>query len=496
MTDIADISDVSNMKEEGLLPFPYLPATDAERQEMLKEIGVRTFEDLVSHIPAEVRVKELKLPQGLAELELTKELSRMAAKNKPASQQASFLGGGSYRRFVPSVVPAVISRSEFSTAYTPYQPEVSQGSLQAIYEFQTAICLITGMDVANASMYDAPTALAEACLMAVRLNNKKKIVLSQALNPEHRMVAETYARSCDLPYAVVPALAGGITTCDTALDKELDDDCACFVVQYPNYFGIIEPIEELAAKAHAKGALLIVVTDPIALGLLKAPGDLGADIVVGDAQSCGNSLAFGGPSAGYMACRKEFIRQLPGRLAGMTVDNRGQTAFTLTLQTREQHIRRAKATSNICTNQALNALAMLVYLTSMGPQGLRDLANISLQRAHYLAEQLTAIEGVKLTFDKPFFNEFALTLPKNQSVDAVLNALSERGVLGGLKLGTHFKELNNMILVAVTEMNPKEELDLFVHSLKELLSNPQSLSNQSAKAAASEGTSQKKALTV
>ena len=491
MTDYNDNTE-SEAIDKSMLPFPYLPATEAERETMLKEIGVRTFEELVSHIPAEVRVKQLNLPVGLAELELTKELARMAAKNKPASQQASFLGGGSYRRFVPSVVPAVISRSEFSTAYTPYQPEVSQGSLQAIYEFQTAICLITGMDVANASMYDAPTALAEACLMAVRLSNKKKIVLSQALNPEHRMVAETYARSCDLPLAIAPALKNGLTTCDTALDEQLSDDCACFVVQYPNYFGIIEPLQELADKAHAKGALLVVVTDPIALGLLKAPGDLGADIVVGDAQSCGNSLAFGGPSAGYMACRKEFIRQLPGRLAGMTVDNRGQTAFTLTLQTREQHIRRAKATSNICTNQALNALAMLVYLTSMGPQGLRDLANISLQRAHYLAEQLTALEGVKLTFDQPFFNEFAITLPAAKNVDQILSALVERGVLGGLKLSTHFAELGQSILVAVTEMNPKEELDLFAQSLKDVLASHGSAQGSADKASAS----QKKALTV
>jgi len=453
-----------------MLPFPYLPATQAERDLMLKEIGVRTFEELVSHIPAEVKAKELDLKVGLAELELTKELSRLAAKNKPTSQQASFLGGGSYRRYVPAVVPAVISRSEFSTAYTPYQPEVSQGSLQAIYEFQTAVCLITGMDVANASMYDGPTALAEACLMAVRLTNKKKIVLSGALNPEHRMVAETYAKSCELPCGTVSAAAG--TTDLTNLDHVLnqDQDSACFVVQYPNYFGSVEPLQEIADKVHARGALLVVVSDPISLGLLKAPGDLGADIVVGDAQSCGNSLAFGGPSAGYMACRKDFIRQLPGRLAGMTVDNRGQTAFTLTLQTREQHIRRAKATSNICTNQALNALAMLVYLTSMGPQGLRDLAQISLQRAHYLADKLTKIAGVKLTFDQPFFNEFAISLPA--PVETVLRQLEDQSILGGIALHKHFKhmpELENSILVAVTEMNPKEELDQFAEALATVL---------------------------
>jgi glycine dehydrogenase subunit 1 len=452
--------------QDDMLPFPYLPSTQAERDLMLKEIGVRTFEELISHIPAEVKAKALDLKPGLAELELTKELSNLAAKNKPTSQQASFLGGGCYRRFVPAVVPAVISRSEFSTAYTPYQPEVSQGSLQAIYEFQTAVCLITGMDVANASMYDGPTALAEACLMAVRLTSKKKIVLSQALNPEHRMVTETYAKSCDLDHSCVAA-PDGMTDLGTPLERELASDCACFVVQYPNYFGCIEPLQEIADKVHAQGALLVVVTDPISLGLLKAPGDLGADIVIGDAQSCGNSLAFGGPSAGYMACRKEFIRQLPGRLAGMTVDNRGQRAFTLTLQTREQHIRRAKATSNICTNQALNALAMLVYLTSMGPQGLRDLANISLQRAHYLAQKLTQIEGVELTFAQPFFNEFALTLPLPPK--EVLSELANSKVLGGLELGKHFPHLHNSILVAVTEMNPKEELDQFAEALANVI---------------------------
>ena len=466
---------------EEVLPFPYLPATQTERDLMLKEIGVRTFEELINHIPAEVKAKELDLRPGLAELELTKELSNLAAKNKPASQQASFLGGGSYRRFVPAVVPAVVSRSEFSTAYTPYQPEVSQGSLQAIYEFQTAVCLITGMDVANASMYDGPTALAEACLMAVRLTNKKRIVLSQALNPEHRMVAETYAKSCELPCSSVEAL-DGVTDHGLKLEKELANDCACFVVQYPNYFGCIESLQQIADKVHAQGALMVVVSDPISLGLLKAPGDLGADIVIGDAQSCGNSLAFGGPSAGYMACRKEFIRQLPGRLAGMTVDNRGQRAFTLTLQTREQHIRRAKATSNICTNQALNALAMLVYLTSMGPQGLRDLANISLQRAHYLADRLTQIEGVELTFSGPFFNEFAVTLPREPK--EVLSELLSGNILGGLELAKHFPHLGNSILVAVTEMNPREELDQFADALEHILAKGQVK------------TSQKKVLTV
>lgn len=453
---------INNNIDDKELHFPYLPNTEAERAAMLKEIGVKTFEELISHIPASVRAKPLDIQEGLSELELSAYMQKLAAKNKPASQQASFLGGGSYRRFVPAVVPAIISRSEFATAYTPYQPEVSQGSLQAIYEFQTAVCLITGMDVANASMYDGPTATAEAAMMAVRLATaaRKKVVLAAGVNPEHRMVTETYAKA----FGIETVIAKNDNSTSN-LENVLDSDVACFVVQYPNYFGCIEELETIAAAVHKHGALLVVISDPISLGLLKAPGDLGADIVVGDAQSCGNFLSFGGPSAGYMACRKEFIRQLPGRLAGMTVDNRGQRAFTLTLQTREQHIRRAKATSNICTNQALNALAMLVYLTCMGPQGLRELADISLQRAHYLADKLTAIDGVKLTFDQPFFNEFALTLPQGVKVEEVLDELKGKGILGGIDLSTAYPELGSCILVAVTEMNPVAELDHFAEVL-------------------------------
>lgn len=462
------------------LNFPYLPATDEDRKEMLAEIGIRTFEELISHIPKEVRAKALELKDGLSELELTQHLKALSDKNKPASAQLSFLGGGSYRRFVPAAVPSIISRSEFATAYTPYQPEVSQGSLQAIYEFQSAICLITGMDVANASMYDGPTAVGEAAYMATRLTNRKKIVLSETIGPDYRLVTKTYARSCGLPYETLKA-KGGVTDL-AALQKAVDQDTACFIVQYTNYFGCLEDLAEIEKVVHAAGALMVVITDPISLGILKAPGDLGADIVVGDAQSCGNSLSFGGPSAGYMACRKDYVRQLPGRLAGMTVDNRGQRAFTLTLQTREQHIRRAKATSNICTNQALNALAMLVYLTCMGPKGLSELCQISVQRAHYLAEKLTALDGLKLTFDQPFFNEFALTY--TGSVDELLEALKERNILGGISVVRHFPDMKNTFIVAVTEMNSKEELDSYVSACTEIL------------AGKSASTAKRKALTV
>lgn len=451
------------MTETNFSNIPYLPHTEDDRQAMLESIGKRTFEELINHIPKEVRAKDLDLHDGLSELELSKRVTELAMKNKPTSEQSSFLGGGCYRRYVPAVVGSIISRSEFATAYTPYQPEVSQGSLQAIYEFQTAICLLTSMDVANASMYDGPTACAEAALMAARLTNRNKVVVSKTVNPEYSSVTKTYVKNCGLELEEATSIDG-----TTAIkDGGLDADVAAVIVQYPNHLGILEDIKALAERAHEKGALLVVITDPISLGLLTPPGEFGADIVIGDAQSCGNNLSFGGPSAGYMACRKDYIRQLPGRLAGMTVDNRGQKAFTLTLQTREQHIRRAKATSNICTNQALNALAMLVYLAFMGPQGLQRLANISLQRAHYLASKLAAIPGVSLVHDKPFFNEFAIKT--SVPAEKLLEALKENGILGGVSLSQLDSELKDSILVTVTEMNDVAELDNYAKVMQELV---------------------------
>ncbi len=449
------------MADNNTVQFSYLPHTDEERQEMLKTIGVRTFDDLVAHIPPQIRSKGLNLPEALNELELREKIVNLAAKNIPASQQACFLGGGSYRRFVPAAVPALVSRSEFATAYTPYQPEVSQGSLQVIYEFQTAVCLLTGMAVANASMYDGPTATAEAALMASRLTGRSKFVISASLNPEHKKVLNTYLHFCGMQSDSVPTQQGVLET------DALDQETAAVIVQHPNYFGCLEDLQNLATTAHAAGALLIVITEPISLGLLKPPGDYGADIVVGDAQPCGNDLSFGGPSAGYMATKTEFVRQLPGRLAGATVDNRGQRAFTLTLQTREQHIRRAKATSNICSNQALNALTMLVYLTLIGPQGLRELAEVSVQRAHYLADRLCSLSGVKLKFPQRFFNEFVIetVLPASQT----LSQLKEYGILGGIDLGRIDSAYANCILIAVTEMNSRLELDSYADQLAVVL---------------------------
>jgi glycine dehydrogenase subunit 1 len=441
---------------------PYLPHTESERKEMLKVIGVDNFEQLLEHIPKEIRAKELSIAQGLSELELTEHIVKLAEKNIPASKQASFLGAGSYRRFTPAVVQSVISRSEFATAYTPYQPEVSQGSLQAIYEFQTAICLLTGMDVSNASLYDGPTAAAEAVLMASRLNNKQLVVVADTVNPEYKQVIETYVKAVGLSLRTAPFVDGIVDS-----NIGIDNSTSALVVQYPNYFGNFEDMAKLANIAHAANALLIVVTDPISLGLLTPPAEFGADIVVGDAQPCGNSLSFGGPSAGYLACRNDFVRQLPGRVCGITQDKNGQRAFTLTLQTREQHIRRAKATSNICTNQALNALAMLVYLTLMGPNGLKQIAEISVKRAHYLQSILCDIAGVSVAFTQKFFNEFVLNTPMEANL--LLSKLKAKGVLGGLALSRYYPQMPNAVLVATTEMNTPAQLHKYKEVLAEIL---------------------------
>ncbi|MBX9689585.1 MAG: aminomethyl-transferring glycine dehydrogenase subunit GcvPA [Candidatus Obscuribacterales bacterium] len=456
--------------------FPYLPHTKDDREQMLRSIGARTFEELLSHIPQEIRVKELNIAPGLSELELSDYVRKLAEKNKSCSQVSSFLGGGVYRRYVPAAVPSMVSRSEFATAYTPYQPEVSQGTLQAIYEFQTAICLLTGMEVANASVYDGPNACAEAALMATRLNNRNKTLLAGSLNPEYAQVTKTYLETCGLETESLPVDAACLDA-----SKINFENVSALVVQYPNYFGALEELDKLADAAHAGGALLVVVSDPINLGLLEAPGNFGADIVVGDAQQCGNGLSFGGPSAGFMATRNQYVRQLPGRLCGMTVDSRGQRAFTLTLQTREQHIRRAKATSNICTNQSLNALTMLVYLTMMGPRGLYELSEIGILRAHKLQESLCQIKGIKLKFAAPFMNEFLLELDK--PVEAVLSAMKEKGILAGIHPAKDFPTLKNCLLVACTEMTSVAEIERYVETMNAIYTGIEAAPKKSAEVA-------------
>ncbi len=445
--------------------YPYLPNTDEDRQEMLTKVGVSTFEELLNHINPNLRAKSLDLPDGLSEMELKAKIESLAQKNQPVSTQASFLGGGVYYRYIPAIVSNLISRSEFLTAYTPYQPEVSQGSLQAIYEYQTAICRLTGMEVANASMYDGPTACAEACMMAYRIKQKPKIVFSQALNPEYKNVIKTYVQACNLDYCELPNSIPVLENSSEVLLK----DASCLVLQNPNYFGCIEDLTKIKEIQEKFDCLIIVVTDPISLATLEPPGRFGCDIVVGDAQSCGNGLSFGGPSAGYMATCQNFVRQLPGRIVGQTVDKNGQRCFTLTLQTREQHIRRASANSNICTNQALNALTMLIYITAMGPTGLKQLNEISVQRAYYLANVLKEINGVKLYFSAPFFNEFVIQT--NKPANYVLEKLREDKILGGIELAVNYPQLENCILVAVTEMNTRTMIDKYINSLNKIMSD-------------------------
>ena len=446
------------------MPFNYLPHTEAERREMLSRIGVESIDDLYSAVPDALRQFELELPASASEMEVSRRLSALAARNVPTSQVSAFLGAGAQRRFAPAAVDWVLHRSEFLTAYTPYQPEVAQGTLQVIYEFQSLICHLTGLDVANASLYDGSTAVPEAAFMAMRLTRRPRILIARDVHPEYREVLATYASGPQADVAEVP-LEGGVL--DRArLAECLTPEVACLVVQVPSFLGTVSDMRSLAEQVHAAGALLVVVADPTTLGVLEAPGAYGADIVVGEAHSFGNALSYGGPYVGFMACRESFARQMPGRIVGQTLDSRGQRCFTLTMQTREQHIRREKATSNICTNQALNALAATVHMAVLGPRGIQDLGLIALQRAHALADRLSRLPGFTIEFDSPFFHEFVLRLP--ESPDNTVARLQEQGILPGVPLGTWYPELANCLLVSVTELNSPEDCDRLVDALADL----------------------------
>lgn len=455
----------------SMRPIPYLPHTNEDRKEMFDFLGVKSIDDLLTSIPKELRDFKLDIPNGKSEIEIVEEFSKIASRNLPLTKQASFCGGGVYHRFIPSVVGEILSRGEFYTAYTPYQPEASQGTLQAIYEFQTLICNLTGMDAANASVYDGATAVIEAALMACRATKRKKIFVSGNINPEAIAVCKTYSWGAGLDLEIID-FKDGLVDLDK-LKKSVDNETACFVISYPNFAGCIEPVKEISKIVHGVGALLISNVDLISLSVLKSPKDLNIDIAVGDGQSLGNLPNYGGPHVGFVSCLKEFIRQLPGRIVGLTKDVEGNRAFTLTLQTREQHIRREHATSNICTNQSLNALAVLVYLTYMGPYGLRGIAEISLNRAHYLASKLENIsfKGSKkcnLAFNAPFFNEFVLEIPVKAS--EFISKLSDKNILPGLDLNGIDGYKTNQVLVAVTEMNSREQIDYFIDSVKEIFS--------------------------
>jgi glycine dehydrogenase subunit 1 len=439
----------------------YLPITESDKIAMLDAIGVSSVDELFSDIPESVRFKgEYKIKPAKSEPALMKELARMAGKNADLKTNTSFLGAGVYDHYMPVIVDHVISRSEFYTAYTPYQPEISQGELQAIFEFQTMICELTGMDVANSSMYDGGTALAEAAMLSAAQTKRKKVLISAAVHPEAKDVVKTYAKGQYIEVVEVP-FKDGITDLE-ALEEMTDENTAAVIVQYPNFFGRIENMNELEKIAHSKKSLFVVSSNPLALGALTPPGKFGADIVVGDAQPFGIPAAFGGPHCGYFAVTSKLMRKIPGRLVGQTKDEEGRRGFVLTLQAREQHIRRDKATSNICSNQALNALAASVAMTALGKKGVKELAIANIQKANY-ARNAFKKSGFEIVFEGPSFNEFVIKT--NRPVKAINEDLLAKGIIGGYDLGRDYPELKEHMLIAVTELRTKEEIDTFVEEL-------------------------------
>jgi glycine dehydrogenase subunit 1 len=434
----------------------YSPHTDADRVAMLETIGVASVDDLFADIPESVRATRFDLPPPLTEQEVRAELSRLAGRNR--IPEVSFLGAGAYRRLIPAVVDEVVGRAEFATAYTPYQPEVSQGTLQSIYEFQSLVCELTGMEVASASHYDGATATAEGALMACRLTGRHRVAVSRAVHPQVRRVLETYCSGPGVEVVEVPVdlseTGSGLTELD-AVHSLVGDDVACLIVQEPNFFGLLEPMPELAAAAHAARALVVTLVDPVSLALLEAPGRYGADIVTAEGQSLGIPLAFGGPYLGLMAARMDAVRQLPGRLVGATRDAVGRRGYVLTLQAREQHIRREKAASNICTNQALCALAATAYLSAVGPEGLREAAERSMIQARHLVATLETAGIAARRFTAPYFSEVALRLTDAGARHA---ELVDQGVLAGLVVEPEYPELPDTLLLATTELTTDEDI--------------------------------------
>jgi glycine cleavage system P protein (glycine dehydrogenase) subunit 1 len=440
----------------------YLDNTPEQQREMLATIGAASIEELFAQIPADLQLKRpLDMPPALSEMELQTALGNLAKQNSQR-QGTCFLGGGCYDHFIPAAVDAIASRSEFYTAYTPYQAEASQGSLQAFYEFQTLVCQLTGMEVSNASLYEGGTSVSEAAFMAMRVTGRyKKVVLLGSVHPEYRAVVDTYFSDLDCEAVVVPTPNG---TADLAAVREaLDDQTACLVIQQPNFFGCLEDARELVEAAHEVGALAVVCCDPISLGMLVRPGEYGADIVVAEGQSLGTPLQYGGPFLGILACRQKFMRKMPGRLIGETTDRDGRPCFVLNLQAREQHIRRDKATSNICTNQGLIALRATAYMALLGKQGLGEVAELSCRKAHYVAERLTAIDGFSLAYDRPFFKEF--TLRCENGAAKALDKAAQAGFDIGPLLSQFDANNQSDLLVATTECRTRQEIDALADAL-------------------------------
>ncbi len=430
--------------------------TKKQQEQMLKQIGVSSIEDLFSDIPKKILLKEkLKLPDGLSEQEVKELLFSISKKNANTTEFAYFLGAGVYNHFIPSAVWALVSRGEFLTSYTPYQPEVSQGMLQSIFEWQTSICELTGMEATNASTYDGAEAVAEAVLMVKNKTKRKKIVVSKALNPQYLQVAKTYAHSNNLEFVEVD-FSHGVTSLEK-LKSAVDENTAGVFLQHPNFFGCIEPLQEVEKIVHAKGAMFVVaIAELVSAGILKPPADFGADIVCGEAQSFGIPMSFGGPHCGFISVKMKDVRLLPGRIVGKTTDSKEREGYIMTLQAREQHIRREKSTSNLCTNQALFALAATIHISLLGKHGVQELAEQNLQRAHYAFEQLSKVSGVTTVFKSPFFNEFVV---KVKNAKAVQEKLIDKKILFGLALADFFPQLQDCILVSVTEQNSKEQID-------------------------------------
>lgn len=436
------------------------PHTDEDRRAMLEVIGTGSVDALFAPVPERVRYPELDLPPALTEMEAAHRMQELASQNVTPPAEDIYMGAGSYQHYVPATVGQILARGEFYTAYTPYQPEVAQGTLQVIYEFQSMVAELLGVEVANASMYDGATAFAEGALMSVATSRKKnRIVVAGTVHPSYREVMHTYVDEAGVEVVEVEPKNPFVLTVED-LEPHVSDDLACIAVQYPNFFGAIEDIDAFVKFAHDHDALLVVSTNPIPLALLKSPGEMGADIVTAEGQSLGVAQSYGGPYVGLLGSTQKIVRQMPGRIAGITTDAEGKRGYVLTLQTREQHIRREKATSNICTNQGLMATAATVYMSSLGPEGFREVSNASYQNAHYLAGELAKIDGYELAYDAPFFHEFLVKTPKPAS--EIVSDLLAEGILGGVDLGRFKDEWSNYLLLATTELNSKRGIDRFI----------------------------------
>jgi glycine dehydrogenase subunit 1 len=441
----------------------YVPHTHDQTKEMLRTIGLVSMEDLFKDIKPELRAKSFNIPEGKCEFEVLEHFKKLASKN--AANLSNFVGAGFYDHYIPAAVDALVERSEFYTAYTPYQPECSQGWLQAIFEYQTAICELTDLDVANASLYDGGTALCEAAMMAIRVTGRRKIIIDSGVNLVYRTMLYTYMSNLSISFVETPVIHGQSSR--EEIYKCLDNETAALILQNPNFFGAIDDHSDIVKKAHEFGALVVQSTYPLSLGLLKSPGSMGVDIATGEAQSLGIPLSFGGPYLGFMAAKMDYVRKMPGRIVGATTDKDGKRGFVLTLQTREQHIRREKATSNICSNEALCALRAVIYLSILGKEGVRELADFNYRKSEFAKTIIDKIPGVQVKRSSPTFNEFTVVLPVN--ADEVVNHMIDKGFACGFPLGRFYKGMDNYLLVAVTEKRSKEEIVKFAESLEAIL---------------------------